>query len=77
LSSIGAHDGGIGVKEDAVADIDGEILRRAGGRRARAAICAEAEITGIVRQIVFLRGAACDGKREKQGDHCGIAGNRG
>jgi len=73
LLGVGADDGRIRIEEDAVADIDGEVL--AGPRRrrdARTGTAIEAEIGGAVRGL--LAGAAC--KREA-GNECDDQGATG
>ena len=69
LGLNGADRGRVRVEEDAVADVDGEVLRRAGRCGTRAI---EAEIGSVVRGL--LRGATGDGKHRDQGDHCRVSG---
>jgi len=66
---IGTDHRGIGVEEDPVSDIDGEVLL---GSRRR--IAGKTKVSGVVGQVVLLRGAAGQHERREKREHCRVAG---
>ncbi|MCY1225910.1 hypothetical protein D9M72_381220 [compost metagenome] len=69
LLGVGANRSRVRVEEDAVADIDGEVLLRTGRCRTGAA---EAKLAGTARKVL-LRRAASDGKGHDKCDHDRVA----